>query len=93
MSKRKKAKVKKRKSSKIENAEPLDLAPFEGMLSDMFGDSDEETPLRKAQDIMYDAWEVSDPKRRVALARKALEISPHRTTPEHFETFESMEIP
>lgn len=54
----------------------MDLASFEGMLSDMFEDSDEETPLRKAQDIIYDAWEVTDPKTRVALARKALEISP-----------------
>lgn len=54
----------------------MDLASFEGMLSDMFGDSDEETPLRKAQDTIYDAWEINDSKRRVALARKALEISP-----------------
>ena len=76
MTKRKKGKVKKKKSSKIKNAEPMDLASFEGLLSDMFGDSDEETPLRKAQDMMYDAWEVTDPKRRIALARKALEISP-----------------
>lgn len=76
MTKRKKAKAKKKKSNKIKNAGAMDLASFEGLLSDMFGDSDEETPLRKAQDIMYDAWEVSDPKRRVALARKAFEISP-----------------
>jgi tetratricopeptide (TPR) repeat protein len=76
MSKKKKAKIKKKKSSKIRKEGPVDLASFEGMLSDMFGDSDEETPLRKAQDMMYDAWEVTDPKRRVALARKALEISP-----------------
>ncbi len=72
---KKKAKVKKKKSSKIKNAEPMDLASFEGLLSDMFGDSDEETPLRKAQDMMYDAWEVTDPKGRIALARKALEVS------------------
>jgi hypothetical protein len=69
MTKRKKAKVKKKKSSKIKNAEPMDLASFEGLLSDMFGDSDEETPLRKAQDMMYGAWEVTGPKRRIALAR------------------------
>lgn len=76
MNKRKKAKIKKKISSKVKNTEPMDLASFEGMLSDRFGDSDEETPLRKAQDIMYDAWEVSDPKRRIDLARRALEISP-----------------
>ena len=49
---------------------------FEGVLSDIFEDNGEETPLKKAQDIMYDAWEVTDPKRRVALARRELEISP-----------------
>jgi tetratricopeptide (TPR) repeat protein len=76
MSQRKKSRVKKKKSSKIKNAEPMDLASFEGMLSDMFGDDEGETPLRKAQDMMYDAWEVNDQKGRVALARKALEISP-----------------
>jgi tetratricopeptide (TPR) repeat protein len=76
MAKRKKAKVKKKRARKTKNAEPMDLSSFEGMLSDMFGDSDEEGPLRKAQDLIYDAWEVNDSKRRVALARKALEISP-----------------
>jgi len=47
--------VKKKKSNKIKDAGATDPASFEGLLSDMFGDSDEETPLRKAQDIMYDA--------------------------------------
>lgn len=76
MSERKKAKTKKKKSTQIKNSGPIDLASFEGLLSDIFGDSDEETPLRKAQDMMYDAWEVTNPKQRIALARKALEISP-----------------
>ena len=30
----------------------------------------------RAQALMYDAWEASSPGRRVALALKALEISP-----------------
>jgi tetratricopeptide (TPR) repeat protein len=82
MSKRKKPRVEKKKATKIKKAGPMDMTTLsnsfsiEGMVSDMFDESDEETPLRKARDIMYDAWEVSDPKRRVALARKALEISP-----------------
>ena len=76
MSKGKKSKAKKKKSTQIKTSGPMDLASFEGSLSDIFGDSDEETPLGKAQDMMYDAWEVSDPKQRIALARKALEISP-----------------
>jgi len=80
MSKRKKSRVKKKKPTKTKKVD-IDLATFstlssEGMLSDMFGDIEEKTPLKEAQDIIYDAWEVNDPKRRVALARKALEISP-----------------
>ena len=30
----------------------------------------------RAQDIMYDAWEQPDPRKRIALAHKALDISP-----------------
>ena len=76
MSKKNKAKAKKKKSTEIKNSGPIDLASLEGMLSDMSGDSDEETPLTKAQDMMYDAWEATGSKRRIALARKALETSP-----------------
>jgi tetratricopeptide (TPR) repeat protein len=78
MTPKKKAKA-KQKSRKVENLEPMDLTAFEGMLSDMFGESDEGTPLNKAQNMMYDAWEVKDPKQRIALARKALETSPDCT--------------
>jgi hypothetical protein len=80
MTKGKKSKVKKKKSIKRKEVDTdlatLSTLSFEGMLSDMFGDTEEETPLKKAQDIIYDAWEAGDPKRRIALARKALEISP-----------------
>ena len=34
------------------------------------------TPLEKAQDLMYDAWETANPRQRVKLARQALRISP-----------------
>ena len=34
-----------------------------------------QTPLEKAQDLMYQAWEATG-KRRVQLARKALQVSP-----------------
>jgi tetratricopeptide (TPR) repeat protein len=36
----------------------------------------EETPLTKAQDLMYEAFESQDPRERVEAARKALGISP-----------------
>jgi hypothetical protein len=35
-----------------------------------------ETPLAKAQDLMYDAWEAAIPRDRVRIARQALAISP-----------------
>ena len=80
MTKREKSKTKKKKSVKRKKADinlaALSNLSLEGRLSEMFGDVEGETPLRKAQDIMYDAWEVSDPKRRIAMARSALEISP-----------------
>ncbi|MGO8989407.1 MAG: BTAD domain-containing putative transcriptional regulator [bacterium] len=80
MSKREKLKTKKKKPAKRKktniNVDDLSNLSFEGMLSDMFGDVEEGTPLRKAQNIIYDACEGTDQKRRVALARKALEISP-----------------
>lgn len=33
------------------------------------------TPIERAQDIMYDAWEARSPQQRIRLARRALEIS------------------
>jgi len=80
MTRRKKSKVKKKKATKIKKVDidldSLSTLSYEEMFSDMFGDIEEKTLLKEAQDIIYDAWEVSDPKRRVALARKAVEISP-----------------
>lgn len=34
------------------------------------------SPLDRAQELMYDAWEEPAPKRRAALAKQAIEISP-----------------
>lgn len=34
------------------------------------------TPLDRAQELVYDAWEAPSAKRRIALAREALSISP-----------------
>jgi tetratricopeptide (TPR) repeat protein len=80
MTKKDKSNAKKKRAAKIKNLD-IDLATLsapssEEMLSDLFGDIEEKTPLKEAQDLIYDAWEVDDSKRRVALARKALEISP-----------------
>lgn len=41
-----------------------------------FGAEPHGNAIDAAQDIMYDAWDASDRKRRIALARKALDLSP-----------------
>jgi hypothetical protein len=35
-----------------------------------------DTPLEQAQELAYDAWETDSPRRRTALAREALALSP-----------------
>jgi tetratricopeptide (TPR) repeat protein len=45
----------------LESGEPMSFEPS--------------TPLEKAQDLMYDAWEESSSARRIKLAREALAIS------------------
>lgn len=40
------------------------------------GSGPHENAIDAAQDIMYDAWDANDRKRRVTLAKKALELSP-----------------
>jgi tetratricopeptide (TPR) repeat protein len=47
----------------------------EGTMAGMFG-SRTEDPLDQAQELMYEAWDSANPKQRIALAQKALKISP-----------------
>jgi hypothetical protein len=62
----KKGKTRKKESTQTKPTEPPDLASFEGMLPEMFEDFDEEeTPSRKAQELIYDAWDIPDRKRRI----------------------------
>lgn len=42
----------------------------------MFGDAQQDNAVDAAQNIMDDAWEASDRRRRIALAKKALNTSP-----------------
>lgn len=39
--------------------------------------TDQTDPVEAAQDIMYDAWDATDRKKRIALAKKALTVSPN----------------
>ena len=52
-----------------------DRQAIEGFLAAITGGSDEDA-LSKAQEVMYDAWERTTSRSRIALARKALTISP-----------------
>ena len=56
----------------------FDRRAMEGDLAHMFGVSGAgklDSKVLKAQDIMYDAWEESNPAKRISLARKALKVS------------------
>ncbi|MGA8350145.1 MAG: hypothetical protein WB773_20310, partial [Isosphaeraceae bacterium] len=73
----------KRPTEPIPMEEPVPELPdrraMEGFMRGLLGGlvgSREETPLSKAQDLMYKAFESHDPMERVELAKKALELSP-----------------
>jgi tetratricopeptide (TPR) repeat protein len=53
-----------------------DRRALESLLSGFVGGGDD-SAVDAAQDVMYDAWDAPTKRRRVALARKALAISPH----------------
>src|SRR5262245_66628489 len=63
---------------------PLDKLPdrraMEGMMQQFVaglrGESDQDTPLAKAQALLYRAFEEPDDQRRVQLAKDALAICP-----------------
>ena len=52
-----------------------DRQAIEGFLAAITGGSDDDA-LSKAQEVMYEAWERTTSRSRIALARKALTISP-----------------
>ncbi|MGO8900856.1 MAG: hypothetical protein ACLQU5_21260 [Isosphaeraceae bacterium] len=72
----------KRPTEPIPMEEPVlelpDRRAMEGVMRGFLGGLGprEETPLSKAQDLMYKAFESHDPMKRVELAKKALELSP-----------------
>src|SRR5208282_2452597 len=73
----------KRPTEPIPMEEPVHELPdrraMEGVMRGLLGGlvgSREETPLSKAQDLMYKAFDSHDPMERVELANKALELSP-----------------
>jgi len=71
-----KSNMRKKATSKKQGADIVPFPPksFEGTLAGMFGGG-KRRAIDVAQEIIYDAWEATTKKRRIALARKALEIS------------------
>lgn len=60
----------------------VDRRGMEGIIAQLAGDLGNlsvisDPALKKAQQIMYDAWEERRPAQRIALAKKALKISPN----------------
>jgi tetratricopeptide (TPR) repeat protein len=72
-----KSDMKKKTTSKKQGTDIVPFSPksFEGMLTGMF-EGGKRRAIDVAQEVIYDAWEAPTKKRRIALARKALEISP-----------------
>lgn len=59
----------------------FDRRSMEGVMSRLAGElgiesDDHQSDLRHAQEIMYDAWDETNPAKRIALAHEALSISP-----------------
>jgi tetratricopeptide (TPR) repeat protein len=67
-----------RKGKKTGTSAPSQLSNLnviESLLAE-FGGEPHDNAIDAAQDIMYDAWDASDRNRRIALAKRALEITP-----------------
>src|SRR3954469_9732173 len=76
VSKKPRAKVASTRPSKAASPPALpDRRGMESFLSAITGRGGD-TATAKAQDVMYDAWEQTASRSRIALARKALGISP-----------------
>jgi len=64
----------RKKSGSRSRPKKPDIRDLETLLA-AFADKDDETPLERAQDIAWDAWDAPDRRKRAALARKALAVS------------------
>jgi len=69
-------KTKKKTQSSASGDPPFDVRALESFLSQLGPSPETDDPLAQAQDIMWDAWDLTDRRRRIALAKKALKISP-----------------
>ncbi len=74
VSKKPRRKAAKRKEATVGKA-PSDWRGLEAVLASMSGGSDDEA-ITEAQQVMYEAWDRPTSRSRIALAAKALGISP-----------------
>ena len=79
VSKKPRKKTRQPKTPGNDNALPPlpDRRGMEGFMAGLFGGRHGSDPTEAAQDIMYEAWDATTRSKRIALARKALEVSPH----------------
>ena len=75
VSKKPRSKAALRTSTKTAAAAVPDRRAIESFLAALSGHRGDDATA-KAQDVMYDAWERTTSRSRIALARKALGISP-----------------
>jgi tetratricopeptide (TPR) repeat protein len=75
ISKKPRSKTAPRTSTKTSAVALPDRRAMESFLAAL-GGRREDDATAKAQDVMYEAWEQTTPRSRIALARKALGISP-----------------
>jgi tetratricopeptide (TPR) repeat protein len=75
--KRKSAKpAPKRDAAAAPTLHPHGIEDILAMLGTALGDGPGDSALEQAQDLMWDAWDTRDRKRRVAMAQEALRLSP-----------------
>lgn len=75
MPNKKKSRGREKKKPALSATPAIDLETLQGLLSQI-GHFETDEALDAAQDLVFDAWETSDPRQRLRLAKQALEISP-----------------
>ena len=73
-------KPRRKTATKVSSGSPAnpvlpDRRAMEGHLA-AFGAGNRDDAIARAQDVMYQAWDATNPRQRMALAHKALSISP-----------------
>ena len=73
---KKKPSGRKETPSPADNLPTVDMRLIEALMGQIANARNTDDSLQLAQEIMWDAWDHSSRKRRIALAKQALEVSP-----------------